>query len=125
MRQVVDFYVLLLAYHQERKNNGDFMDISELMMTVKGCGMGKFASALMFVLISMFDIDKHLLLCTPSKKHGTFLLDEMMKGGNFGQYGSLTMGFIDHISKRRGRPYGLIYALSKQNSSIFCIIIHK
>ena len=24
MRQVVDFYVLLLAYHQERKNNGAF-----------------------------------------------------------------------------------------------------
>ena len=45
MRQVVDFYVLLLAYHQERKNNGALMDISELMMTVKGCGMGKFASA--------------------------------------------------------------------------------
>ena len=37
MRQVVDFYVLLLAYHQERKNNGALMDISELMMTVKGC----------------------------------------------------------------------------------------
>ena len=62
------------------------LDISELMMIVKGCGMGKFASALMFVLISMFDIDKHLLLCTPSKKHGTFLLDEMMKAGNFGQH---------------------------------------
>ena len=83
---MVDFYVLLLAYHQERKNNCALMVISELMMIVKGCGMGKFASALMFVLISMFDIDKHLLLCTPSKKHGTFLLDEMMKAGNFGQY---------------------------------------
>ena len=83
---MVDFYVLLLAYHQERKNNCALMVISELMMIVKGCGMGKFASALMFVLISMFDIDKNLLLCTPSKKHGTFLLDEMMKGGNFGQY---------------------------------------
>ena len=83
---MVDFYVLLLAYHQERKNNCALMVISELMMIVKGCGMGKFASALMFVLISMFDIDKELLLCNPSKKHGTFLLDEMMKGGNFGQY---------------------------------------
>ena len=79
-------YLLLLAYHQERKNDGDFMAISELMMIVKGCGMGKFASALMFVLISMFDIDKNLLLCTPSKKHGTFLLDEMMKAGNFGHH---------------------------------------
>ena len=86
MRQVVDFYVLLLAYHQERKNNCALMVISELMMIVKGCGMGKFASALMFVLISMFDIDKNLLLCTPSKKHGTFLLDEMMKAGNFGHH---------------------------------------
>ena len=51
MRQVLDFYVLLLAYHQERKNNGALMEISELMLNVKGCGMGKFASALMFVLI--------------------------------------------------------------------------
>ena len=65
------------------------------------------------------------MICEPNEKEGKKLLEEIMKGGNFGQYGSLTMGFIDHISKRRGRPYGLIYALSKQNSSIFCIIIHK
>ena len=40
------------------------------------------------------------MICEPNEKEGKKLLEEIMKGGNFGQYGSLTMGFIDHISKR-------------------------
>ena len=40
------------------------------------------------------------MICEPNEKEGKKLLEEIMKGGNFGQYSSLTMGFIDHISKR-------------------------
>lgn len=48
--------------------------------------MGRFASALMYVLQKIFDMDCSELLCAPSEHHGSFLLDEMMLAGNFGHY---------------------------------------
>lgn len=86
MRQVLDFYMLLKAYQKESLVRNDLMDGSALQRHVKACGMGRFASALMYVLQKIFDMDSSELLCAPSELHGSFLLDEMMLAGNFGHY---------------------------------------
>lgn len=86
MRQVLDFYMLLKAYQKESLVRNDLMDGSALQRHVKACGMGRFASALMYVLQKIFDMDSSELLCVPSEHHGSFLLDEMMLAGNFGHY---------------------------------------
>lgn len=86
MRQVLDFYMLLKAYRKESLVRVNLMDGSALQRHVKACGMGRFASALMYVLQKIFDMDSSELLCVPSEHHGSFLLDEMMLAGNFGQY---------------------------------------
>lgn len=86
MRQVLDFYMLLKAYRKECLVRNDLMDSSVLLKHVKACGMGRFASALMYVLQKIFDMDSSELLCAPSEHHGSFLLDEMMLAGNFGHY---------------------------------------
>ena len=86
MRQVLDFYMLLKAYQKESLVRNDLMDGSALQRHVKACGMGRFASALMYVLQKIFDMDSSELLCVPSEHHGSFLLDEMILAGNFGHY---------------------------------------
>lgn len=86
MRQVLDFYMLLKAYRKESLVRNDLMDGSALQKHVKACGMSRFASALMYVLQKIFDMDSSELLCAPSEHHGSFLLDEMMLAGNFGHY---------------------------------------
>lgn len=86
MRQVLDFYMLLKAYWKESLVRVNLMDRTVLQKHVKACGMGRFASALMYVLQKIFDMDSSELLCAPSEHHGSFLLDEMMLAGNFGHY---------------------------------------
>lgn len=86
MRQVLDFYMLLKAYWKESLVRDELMDGSALKRHVKACGMGRFASALMYVLQKIFDMDSSELLCVPSEHHGSFLLEEMMLSGNFGHY---------------------------------------
>lgn len=80
LRQVLDYYMVLKAWHKEegsRKKEG-------VMQTVRCLGMGRFASALMYVLQKVFAMPDEWLLCEPSEKHGRFLLNEIMMAGNFG-----------------------------------------
>ena len=86
------------------------MSKEEVMEVLRSFGMGKFAGAVMYVLHEVFAIptrqfinDERLfassssiskflitdcpwLLCEPNEKEGKKLLDEIMQGGNFGQY---------------------------------------
>ena len=83
------------------------MSAEEVMAVLRSFGMAKFASAVMYVLHEVFAMptrrlitddrflitDERLmindcpwLLCEPNEKEGKKLLEEIMKGGNFGQY---------------------------------------
>lgn len=83
------------------------MSAQEVMAVIRSFGMGKFAGAVMWVLNEVFAMptrqlmnDERLLitddrllitdcpwlLCEPNEKEGRRLLEEIMKGGNFGQY---------------------------------------
>ena len=79
LRQVVDYYMLLKAWSQEGEKDKD-----RVMQVVRHLGMGRFASALMYVLQEVFAMPDEWLLCEPSEKHGRFLLNEIMIAGNFG-----------------------------------------
>lgn len=88
LRQVLDFYVLLKDYHrQAAASQGNvLMSKAELMQKIRACGMSRFASTLMYVLQEIFAMKEEYLICPASKKHGKFLLSEMMLAGNFGHY---------------------------------------
>lgn len=79
LRQVLDYYMLLKAWSQDGKSDKECV-----MQVVKHLGMGRFASALMYVLQKVFAMPDEWLLCRPSEKHGRFLLNEIMIAGNFG-----------------------------------------
>ena len=76
------------------------MSKEEVMAVLRSLGMAKFAGAVMWVLNEVFSMPTQLsinyerlrindcpwLLCEPNEKEGKKLLEEIMKGGNFGQY---------------------------------------
>lgn len=78
LRQLMDYYYILTHSTSEERTNA--------YATLYSFGMRRFVTAVMYVLCIVFDIDEALLLCEPNKKEGEFLLDEILRGGNFGKY---------------------------------------
>ena len=100
LRQLMDYYFALRVWHNDVMECKDLqsqgmwseglgtavMSKDEVMSVLQSFGMAKFASAVMFVLHEVFDIPTHYYICEPNEKEGKKLLEEIMKGGNFGQY---------------------------------------
>lgn len=94
LRQVLDYWTLLTS-HKGRNDvsgkekfaqKGPLLCKNEVVKTIEGLGMKRFASALMWVLQEVFAMPSEYMLCEPSEKEGRFLLDEIMRSGNFGHY---------------------------------------
>lgn len=78
LRQLMDYYYILIHSTKEERVNA--------YATLCSFGMKRFVGAVMYVLRIVFDIEETLFLCEPNKKEGEFLLDEILRGGNFGKY---------------------------------------
>lgn len=78
LRQLLDYYFVLLASSEEERKDAYDM--------VCKLGMQKFAAAVMYVLRVSFDLKEELMLCKESSERGRELLDEIMIGGNFGKF---------------------------------------
>ena len=74
----MDYYYILTHSTSEER--------TKAYATLCSFGMKKFVAAVMYVLRIVFDVDETLLLCKPNSKEGEFLLDEILRGGNFGKY---------------------------------------
>ena len=79
LRQVIDYYWLLLAWNKGHKRSKD-----EITKIVFNLGMKRFSGALMYVLREICGMQEDLLLCPVSEKDGQFLLSEIVLAGNFG-----------------------------------------
>ena len=53
---------------------------------LKHLGLWKFAQAVMFVMKEVFGLSEDRMIAPMDEKEGRFLFDEIMRGGNFGQY---------------------------------------
>lgn len=78
LRQVMDYYFVLHHLPSD--------ETEEVMKMLKSLGVGRFASALMHVLHTIFGLDRELMLCEPNEQDGKFLLGEIMQAGNFGHH---------------------------------------
>ena len=56
----------------------------------------------MYIMQQVFAIDEKLLLCAPNKTEGEFLLSEILRGGNFGQYDDRIKRISEDHRWRRG-----------------------
>ena len=78
LRQLVDYYYIL--------KNSDAKQRAEAYKTICSFGMKKFAGGIMYILQEKFGMSKEYALCGVNEKHGEFLLNEILIGGNFGHY---------------------------------------
>lgn len=81
LRQLLDYYCVLRAC-----NDAD--ERQRVMKVLRVLHMARFTAATMWVLGACFQLDGEHMLCSPDEFEGRFLLVEVMKAGNFGQYDS-------------------------------------
>ena len=60
--------------------------LDRVQKELKHLGLWKFAQAVMFVMKEVFGLSEDRMIAPMDEKEGRFLLDEIMRGGNFGQY---------------------------------------
>ncbi len=81
LRQLLDYYFVLM--------NTDYADLTEntaWQQELKYLGLWKFACAVMYVLHEVLGLPKNKMIAPINEREGKFLLAEIMRGGNFGQY---------------------------------------
>lgn len=80
LRQLMDYYFVIQASNLE--------DINKCQKMVESLGLNRFASALMWVIKTIFvghDND-NFFPWRPCEKDGRMLLEEILKSGNFGHH---------------------------------------
>lgn len=82
LRQLMDYHFLLQKISDSSANN--IMRPKEVIHLL---GLDRFSCALMYVLQVVFGLERNKMLWCPSEKDGLFLLNEIMRSGNFGQSG--------------------------------------
>lgn len=82
LRQLMDYYFLLLSFHRTHGEHGR----TNANRWLRELGLLRFAGAVMYVEREVFGLQEENMICEPDEKAGRFLLDEIMRAGNFGQY---------------------------------------
>lgn len=97
LRQFLDYYFVLVKWHTNLTNLTDSnkslpqmtqinTDLDTLRHELKYLGLWKFAQAVMFVMKEVFGLSEDRMIAPMDEREGRFLLDEIMRGGNFGQF---------------------------------------
>lgn len=80
LRQLLDYYYVLKSASEE--------DMTRARQDLNHLRMMNFAAGVMYVLQEVFLLDKQHMIADPDPVLGAFLLDEIMRSGNFGRYDS-------------------------------------
>lgn len=81
LRQMMDYFYLL------KKAKGSFeINKEEWAATLKRLGLYKFAGAVMYIMQEVLGLEEQYLIVPMDERQGKFLLDEILRGGNFGFY---------------------------------------
>lgn len=97
LRQLLDYYFVLVKWHTNLTNLTDSnkslpqmtqinTDLDTLRHELKYLGLWKFAQAVMYVMHEVFGLSEDWMIAPMDEREGRFLLDEIMRGGNFGQF---------------------------------------
>ena len=82
LRQMMDYYYVLMSDGIWKKE-----DVSD---TLRHLGLWKFAGAVMYVMREVFHLEEKYMIAPVDERRGETLMEEILKGGNFGHYSGLT-----------------------------------
>lgn len=82
LRQMMDYYYVLMSDGRWKKE-----DVSD---TLRYLGLWKFAGAVMYVMREVFHLEEQYMIAPVDERRGKTLMEEILKGGNFGHYSGLT-----------------------------------
>ena len=102
LRQLLDYYYVLKQLSDEQRE--------KVRSDLKHLKMQGFAAAVMWVLKEVFALEDGLMLCVPDPGEGAFLLDEILRAGNFGRYDPRNAhakgeGLLAHGRRKVGRSF--------------------
>ncbi|MCQ2258755.1 MAG: nucleotidyltransferase family protein [Bacteroidaceae bacterium] len=106
LRQVMDLFFAI----ESTKNDG--RNMSNISEVVRKAGMGKFMSALTWVLNFVFGMDVTKMPWEPNEKTGRFLLNEILATGNFGKYDT-------RINRQSESRWQRFWRVTRQNLRLF------
>ena len=78
LRQLMDYYFVLQSVDIERKES--------VIALFEQFRIKKFASGAMWIMKEVFGMPEHMSIGDSNESEGRFLLNEVMKGGNFGHH---------------------------------------
>lgn len=80
LRQIIDYYYVLKAYASLPHKSS--MDWNKQLSYL---GLRNMACAIMWILTNEFGMPQHWAIVSSDKRKGTFVLNEILQGGNFGK----------------------------------------
>ncbi len=84
LRHMMDYYYLLRKVNQEK------MSLDGLQDQLNRLGLRKFAGAVMYIMHDVLGLGEECLVVPVDKARGETLLNEILRGGNFGKHSGLT-----------------------------------
>lgn len=125
LRQLMDYYFALRVWHNDVMECKDLqsqgmwseglgtpvMSKEEVMAVIRSFGMGKFAGAVMWVLNEVFALPKNKMIAPMDEQRGRLLLEEVLRGGNFGRHDKShhhLQGAVGHNILRLQRDFRLL-----------------
>ena len=84
LRQMMDYYFVLK--HADSSSS----DKAVLKKTLRHLGMYRFAGAVMYIMQEVFGLEAEWLIVPVDVRRGKTLMEEILKGGNFGKHSGLT-----------------------------------
>lgn len=96
LRQLVDYYFVLQHLTDEERSR-------DWQRVLGRLGLRGMAGAVMWILVSQFGMDERLCIVPVDERRGRFVLDEILAGGNFGQYDKRDHFSRDHVGRNLQR----------------------
>lgn len=84
LRQMLDYYYILRKVYQEK------VVLKGLADQLDRLGLRKFAGAVMYIMHDVLGLEEAYLIVPVDKTRGETLLNEILRGGNFGKHSGLT-----------------------------------